>query len=63
MLQCRDIDELMVDFLYRELDASRGDAFRTHVATCPRCGAELASLERTRQAMRALPEAEPPQAV
>jgi putative zinc finger protein len=63
MMQCREIDELMVDFLYQELDATQADAFHSHVDGCPRCGAELRSMQRTRQALRALPELEPSPAV
>lgn len=63
MMQCRDIDELMVEYLYQELDPARAAEFETHVQTCARCGAELGSLQRTRQALRALPEAEPPPAL
>src|SRR6185503_6501515 len=63
MMECRDIDELMVDFIYQELDAEKTEAFRTHVSGCARCGAEIQSLQRTRQALRSLPEAEPSPAV
>ncbi len=63
MMQCTDINELMMDFIYRELEVTREDEFRAHVASCSRCGAELASLERTRSALRELPDAEPPAAV
>jgi hypothetical protein len=63
MMQCRDIDELLMDFLYQELDAEKTEAFRSHVDSCARCGQEIASLSRTRQALQALPEAEPSPAV
>jgi len=63
MMQCRDIDELMVEYLYQELDPVRAAEFEAHVQTCARCGAELGSLQRTRQALRALPDAEPPPAL
>src|SRR5215470_6290820 len=63
MMQCRDIDELMVEYLYQELDPARAAEFEAHVETCARCGAELGSLQRTRQALRALPDAEPPPAL
>ena len=59
MMQCRDIDELMVDFLYQELDAARMAEFEAHVQGCARCGAEIGSLQRTREALRSLPEVEP----
>jgi putative zinc finger protein len=63
MMHCHDIDELMVDFLYQELDAAQADEVKAHVDGCKRCGAELQSLQRTRQAVRALPDIEPPGAV
>jgi hypothetical protein len=63
MMQCRDIEELMVDFLYQELDEPHAKAFEEHVHGCAHCEAELSSLARTRQALRALPEAEPSPAV
>lgn len=63
MMQCKDIDDLMVDFLYQELDGERLEAWNNHVAGCARCSAEIQSLQRTRQALRALPEMEPSAAV
>jgi anti-sigma factor RsiW len=63
MMQCRDIDELMVEFLYQELEGERLADFQKHVEGCAHCGAEMKSLMRTRQALRALPEAEPSPAV
>ncbi|HKA86267.1 MAG TPA: zf-HC2 domain-containing protein [Haliangiales bacterium] len=63
MMQCRDIDELMVDFLYQELGEPQAKAFEEHVHDCARCEAELASLARTRQALRAIPQLEPSPAV
>src|SRR5688572_3956204 len=63
MMQCKDIDELMVDFLYQELDDEQMQAWNTHVGGCARCGQEIQSLQRTRQALRALPELEPSPAV
>lgn len=59
MMECRNIDELMMEYLYRELDTSKTDAFKQHVDGCKRCTSELASLQATRQALRALPELEP----
>jgi hypothetical protein len=53
----------MVDFLYQELDQAKAAEFQAHVDGCARCGAEVTSLARTRQALRALPEAEPSPAV
>jgi hypothetical protein len=63
MMQCKDIDERMVDFLYQELEGPELEAWTAHVGGCARCGAEVQSLQRTRQALRSLPEAEPSPAV
>jgi anti-sigma factor RsiW len=63
MMQCNDISELMMDYLYQELDGSQAEAFRSHLVGCNRCNAELEAFQRTRTAMRELPEAEPSQAV
>jgi hypothetical protein len=63
MMQCRDIDELMVDFLYQELDDGQAEGFRAHVDGCARCGAELRGLQQMRETLRALPDDEPSPAV
>ena len=60
MLECRDIDALMIDRLYDELDPVEGKRFDAHVEGCARCRAELAGLERTRAALREMPDEEPP---
>ena len=44
MMQCRDIDELMVDYLYQELDAARMTELEAHMHGCARCEAEIARL-------------------
>ncbi len=63
MMQCRDMDELLVEFLYQELDGAQAEDFRAHLDGCARCGAELKSLQQMRQALRSLPELEPSAAV
>lgn len=63
MLQCRDIDSLMMDWLYQELDTVTSAPFDAHVDGCARCRAELDSLARTREAMQALPMHEPPSSI
>ena len=54
------VKELMMDYLYRELDAPERAAFEAALARYPDCAAEVESLERTRQAAAALPPARPP---
>jgi hypothetical protein len=63
MLQCRDIDSLMMDWLYQELDTVTSAPFDAHVDGCARCRAELDSLARTREAMQALPAHESPSSI
>jgi hypothetical protein len=63
MMQCRDIDELMMDHLYGELEADREDAFKAHVDGCARCQGEVAGLDRTRRAFAGLELSEPPAAL
>ena len=61
--ECNKIDELMMDFIYQELEPAAAADVKSHVDGCARCGAELASLSRTRQAMRSLADVEPPAGV
>src|SRR5688572_24912829 len=60
MLQCKEIDELMMDWLYQELDTSSSQAVEAHVGGCARCTAEIGSLRRTREVFREMPSEEPP---
>lgn len=63
MLQCHDIDALMMDWLYGELDPEAARQVETHVEGCSRCEAELAAFERTRDLFRQVPAEEPPSAI
>ena len=63
MLDCSKIDELMVDWLYRELDESSSARVAEHVEGCARCAAEATALQRTRAAFRDLSPVDPPVAV
>jgi len=62
-MDCRQIEELMMEYLYQELDAAQSTAYRAHLSSCPQCAAQLAGYERTRQAVRSLPDMDPPAAV
>ena len=62
-LSCSEMDDLLLDYLYDELDPARRSAFEEHLATCARCTAEVAAFRRVRQAARALPSEEPPAAL
>ncbi len=61
-LECKNIDEKLLDFLYEELPEDETAAFREHVAGCARCQAELDSFGRVRTAAKSLALDEPPQA-
>ncbi|HKE19254.1 MAG TPA: zf-HC2 domain-containing protein [Kofleriaceae bacterium] len=57
------MDELMMDWLYDELDPSSSARVAEHVDGCARCSAEVGALRRTRAAFRDLSDVEPPPAV
>ncbi|MBI4510387.1 MAG: zf-HC2 domain-containing protein [Deltaproteobacteria bacterium] len=63
MMECRQIDELMMDYIYQELDEAQAAQVRSHVDECARCGSELMGMARVRAAARSLPELEPPPAL
>jgi Putative zinc-finger len=63
MLECRQMDELMMDWLYDELDPTSSARVAEHVGICPRCSAEVGALRRTREAFRDLSDLEPPASV
>lgn len=63
MLDCSKIDELMMDWLYQELDESSSARVAEHVQGCARCTAEASALQRTRAAFRDLSPVDPPVAV
>lgn len=63
MLDCSKIDELMMDWLYQELDESSSASVAEHVHGCARCSAEASALQRTRAAFRDLSPVDPPVAV
>lgn len=60
MMDCKHINELLLDYLYQELDPSQVESFEAHLKSCSRCASELASYERTRAIVKDLPEVEPP---
>lgn len=60
---CQQIDDLMMEYLYRELDDAQMKAYRAHLPGCPACAALLAGYERTRAVMQSVPAEEPPVAV
>src|SRR5687767_6585154 len=58
-MDCRQIEELMMDYLYQELDADKMAAYRAHLGGCAGCEALLGGYQRTREALRQLPALEP----
>lgn len=63
MLECRDIEGLMMDWLYNELDQTDTAEFQDHLSSCSSCEEELESLKATREAFSQLPSEEPPASV
>lgn len=51
--RCADIQELLFDFVSHELEASRADIVRRHLARCPECRRQAAELRETIAALRA----------
>lgn len=62
-MDCKRANELLVDYLYQELDPSQMDQFESHLQGCHACTDELATYESTRQLARLLPEVDPPPGV
>jgi hypothetical protein len=60
MMDCRNISELMVEYLYQELDPAQLENFESHLQTCSKCAGELSAYERTRVMMREISDQEPP---
>lgn len=67
MFSCKDIDALMMGWLYDELDASQAALFEQHTRSCAHCRSETESLQQARRQARArfggLDELEPPAAI
>jgi Putative zinc-finger len=57
------MDEVMMDWLYEELDPPRSARVSEHLESCPRCSEQLGALRSTRAALRDLPQVEPPPAI
>jgi hypothetical protein len=54
-----DSKDLLVSFLYGELDAAQRDSFRAHLASCAECRAELPDLRTTQRHLAAWAPPEP----
>ena len=52
-MNCPQTKSRLIDLLYNELDDPTAASVRRHLESCPRCAAERAALERTRDALDA----------
>jgi hypothetical protein len=59
-MDCPRVTELLVDYLYHEMDPSLIEPFEAHIASCPQCTEQLKAFQATRAAVQSLPELEPP---
>ncbi len=59
-MDCKQIDELLVDYLYEEIDPAQVAPLEAHLEACERCAAEVASFKQTRLAVSELEELDPP---
>jgi hypothetical protein len=62
-MECTQIDDLLMDYLYQELAPEQAEEFRAHLDSCVRCAREVQSLQGVREAVRELPVLEPPKAL
>lgn len=56
---CSSVDEMLMDFLYEELQAGQRRAVEQHLAHCLRCRESLARFRETRALFSRLPEVRP----
>lgn len=63
MVECKDFDDKLLDYLYEELPVAERQAYEQHLAGCARCQGELGSFGGVRRAAQQLELAEPPAAV
>jgi anti-sigma factor RsiW len=59
-MECTQIDDLLMDYLYQELAPEQAAEFRAHLDSCDRCAREVQSFQGVREAVRELPVLEPP---
>lgn len=59
-MNCEQINELLLDYLYQELSAAQAEEVEVHLHSCPRCAEELSAFQTTRATMKQLPEFDPP---
>lgn len=59
-MKCNQADDLLIDYLYQELDPEQMERFESHLRDCPSCTQEIDGFEQTRSLFRELPEEDPP---
>lgn len=53
-MECKDVQEMLADYLGDELDSSCRNAFDNHLAICLQCRREVESLQRTLRSLEQL---------
>jgi len=59
-MNCNEVQNRLSEYLEKALDAETLKTVDDHLASCPRCRAEVDSLARTARIVAALPEVQPP---
>lgn len=59
-MDCVTANDLLVEYLYREMGNVEKKALEAHLRQCARCAADLESLKATRAMVQKLPEVDPP---
>ena len=59
-MDCSRIDDLLVDYIYQELNPAQVELFEAHLQGCERCTHEVSAYESTRTMLQGLPEEDPP---
>lgn len=58
-MKCDDVRELLVDYLYGEMDKGEVKKFEGHIKRCTSCKTELASLQATSKLLQQWPDIDP----
>ncbi len=58
-MDCRIFDEVLLEFLYKELAPERQHEVEDHLRTCPKCAEKLASFQAVRDGLQETADLEP----
>ncbi len=58
-MDCKQINELMMEYLYQELDSSEMEHVQAHLQSCAGCAEEFTAYEKTRSMMQGLQDQDP----